>query len=40
MKTANPALNGKYAAIGRVVKGMPVVDQIVVQDMIKDIVVR
>ena len=40
MKIANPALNGKYAAIGRVIKGMPVVDGIAVEDMIKDIAVR
>ena len=36
----SPWLNGKYAAIGRVIKGMPVVDKIQLEDMIKDIAVR
>jgi cyclophilin family peptidyl-prolyl cis-trans isomerase len=36
----NPALNGKYAVIGRVIKGMEVVDKIVVTDMIKNVSVR
>jgi peptidylprolyl isomerase len=36
----NPALNGKYAAIGRVITGMGVVDKIVVTDMIKNVTVR
>ena len=40
LKIANPALNGKYAAIGRVTKGMAVVDKIEVADMIKDVTVR
>jgi len=40
VKAANPALNGKYAAIGRVTKGMEVVDKIEVEDMIKDVTVR
>lgn len=40
LKITSPALNGKYAAIGRVIKGMDVVDQIQVEDMIKDIAVR
>ena len=40
IKIANPALDGKYAAIGRVIKGMPIVDQLKVEDMIKDIAVR
>lgn len=31
----NPALNGKYAVIGRVTKGMNVVDKLEVGDMIK-----
>jgi len=40
VKMTNPALNGKYAALGRVVKGMEVVDKIEVEDMIKDVSVR
>jgi len=40
MKVRNPALNGKYAAIGRVITGMTVVDKIEVADMIKDVTVR
>jgi len=40
LKVANPALNGKYAAIGRVAKGMAVVDKIEVEDMIKDVAVK
>lgn len=40
LKIANPALNGKYAAIGRVIKGMNVVDKIELEDMIKDVTVR
>jgi peptidylprolyl isomerase len=40
MKIASPALNGKYAAIGRVITGMSVVDKIAVEDMIKDVAVR
>lgn len=40
MKAANPALNGKYAVVGRVIKGMDVVDKIEVDDMIKDVSVR
>ena len=40
LRGANPALNGKYAAIGRVTKGMAVVDKIEVEDQIKDAVVK
>lgn len=40
MKAANPALNGKHAVVGRVIKGMDVVDKIEVDDMIKDVSVR
>ena len=40
LKVGNPALNGKYAAIGRVIKGMAVVDKIELEDMIKDVAVR
>ena len=36
----NPQLNGKYAVLGRVVKGMDVVDKIAMADMIKDVSVR
>jgi peptidylprolyl isomerase len=40
VKIANPALDGKYAAIGRVITGMAVVDKLEKDDMIKDIKVR
>jgi cyclophilin family peptidyl-prolyl cis-trans isomerase len=40
LRIANPALNGKYAAVGRVTKGMAVVDKIQIEDMIKDVVVK
>ena len=40
VKIANPALDGKYAAIGRVITGMAVVDKIEKEDMIKDVKVR
>ena len=40
LKAANPALNGKYAAIGRVTNGMAVVDKIQMEDMIKDVTVK
>jgi len=40
VKVANPALNGKYAALGRVIKGMTVVDKIELDDVIKDVSVR
>jgi cyclophilin family peptidyl-prolyl cis-trans isomerase len=36
----NPQLNGKYAILGRVVKGLDVAEKIVVTDMIKDVSVR
>jgi cyclophilin family peptidyl-prolyl cis-trans isomerase len=40
VKVANPALNGKYVAIGRVAKGMDVVDKLEVEDVIKDVSVK
>ena len=40
VKVANPALDGKYAAIGRVIKGMAVVDKIARDDMVKMVSVR
>ena len=40
LKAPNPALNGKYAAIGRVTKGMDVVNKIELVDLIKDVSVR
>lgn len=40
VKVASPSFNGKYAAIGRVIKGMAVVDKIAVDDMIKEVSVR
>ena len=36
----NPALNGKYAAVVRVIKGMAVVDKIALADMVKTVAVR
>lgn len=40
LRAANPALNGKYAAIGRVTKGMDVVDKIVRPDVLRNCTVR
>lgn len=40
LKAPNPALNGKDAAIGRVTKGMDVVNKIELVDLIKDVSVR
>jgi len=36
----NPALNGKYAPLGKVIKGMEVVDKIEQGDVIKNITVK
>ena len=36
MKGASPSLDGKHAIIGQVTAGMPVVDKLVVGDVIKD----
>ncbi len=36
----NPALNGKYAMLGRVVNGMDVVDKIALRDLIKNVSVK
>lgn len=36
----NPALNGKYAALGRVIKGIEVADKIAMNDVIKNIRVK
>ena len=36
----NPALNGKYAPLGKVIKGIEVVDKIEVGDVIKNVTVR
>jgi cyclophilin family peptidyl-prolyl cis-trans isomerase len=36
----NPALNGKYAALGKVIKGMVVSDKIVRDDVIKNVSVK
>ena len=36
----NPALNGKYAALGKVIKGMEVADKIVRDDVIKNVSVK
>lgn len=40
MKAASPMLNGKYAVIGRVTKGMAVVDKIEKGDVIKMVTVK
>jgi peptidyl-prolyl cis-trans isomerase B (cyclophilin B) len=40
MKTASPSLDGKHAIVGQVVSGMPVVDKLVVTDMIKNATVK
>ena len=40
MKVANPELNGKYAVLGRVIRGMEVVDKIQRDDMIKEVAVK
>jgi cyclophilin family peptidyl-prolyl cis-trans isomerase len=36
----NPNLNGKYAALGKVIKGIQVADKIEAQDLIKNVTVR
>lgn len=36
----NPGLNGKYAPIGKVIKGIEIVDKIALEDMIKNVTVR
>ncbi len=36
----NPALNGKYAALGKVIKGLNVADKIEAHDLIKNVSVR
>jgi cyclophilin family peptidyl-prolyl cis-trans isomerase len=36
----NPALNGKYAMLGRVTRGIEVVDKLVVGDLIKAVTVK
>ena len=36
----NPSLNGKYVAVGRVIKGMAVADKIARDDMVKTVAVR
>ncbi len=41
LRAPNPSLNGKYAAVGRVInKGMAVVDKIAQDDMVKTVAVR
>ena len=37
---ANPNLNGKYAALGKVIKGIQVADKIEAHDLIKNVSVR
>lgn len=36
----NPALNGKYTALGRVIKGIEVAEKIALNDVIKNVTVR
>lgn len=40
MKQASPSLNGKYAIIGRVRAGMPVVDTLQVADVLKQATIK
>ena len=40
LRAANPALDGKYIAIGRVTKGMEVVDKIEKADMLNLVYVK
>jgi cyclophilin family peptidyl-prolyl cis-trans isomerase len=40
MKAASPSLDGKYAVVGRVVKGMDVVDKIERTDVLKNVYVK
>jgi cyclophilin family peptidyl-prolyl cis-trans isomerase len=40
LRAPNPALNGKYASIGRVSKGLDVVDKIEMRDVIKNVTVK
>jgi peptidylprolyl isomerase len=40
MKAASPLLDGKYAVIGQVTKGMDVVDKIEVPDLLKNLTVK
>lgn len=40
LKIGNPALNGKYAAIGRVARGMDVVDKLQRADVIRNITIK
>lgn len=39
LKTASPALNGEHVVIGEVVRGMDVVDQLEVADLLKQVTV-
>jgi cyclophilin family peptidyl-prolyl cis-trans isomerase len=40
LKIGNPGLNGKYAPIGRVVRGMDVVDKLQRSDVIRNITIK
>jgi cyclophilin family peptidyl-prolyl cis-trans isomerase len=40
LRAPNPALNGKYASLGRVTKGLDVLDKIEMKDVIKGLTVR
>ena len=40
LRVPNPALDGKYALIGRVVTGMDIVDKIVRNDVVKQVTVK
>ncbi len=37
---ANPALNGKYAPLGKVVKGLEIVDKLELGDVIKNVTIK
>jgi cyclophilin family peptidyl-prolyl cis-trans isomerase len=40
IRIANPGLNGKYAVLGHVTKGMDVVDKLAMADVIKNITIK
>lgn len=40
LRAANPALNGKYVALGKVIKGMDVVDKVEMNEILKNVTVR
>jgi len=40
IRIANPSINGKYALLGHVTKGMDVVDKLVVTDVIRNVTLK